>query len=72
MAKKKSGFLRAVFEGPTNMDRTGIHGTPKYNITVQRGHHGNGMSKPKEYKGVSLFSLLRVKKARRSNTIDNR
>jgi len=72
MANKKSSFLRAIFDGPTNMDKTGVHGTPKYNVTVQRGHHGSSTSKPKEYKGVSLFSLLRVRRARKSNTIDNR
>jgi hypothetical protein len=72
MAKKKSSFLRAIFDGPTNMDKTGIHGTPKYNVTVQRGHHGSEMTKPREHKGVSLFSLLRVRKARKSSVIDNR
>ena len=68
MAKKKSGFIRGILEGPTHFE----NGRPKYNATVQRGHHGSSMSQPREHKGVSLFSLLRLRKVRKSNIIDNR
>lgn len=45
----KSRFLLAIFDGPVNMDKSGIHGAPKYNVTVRRGQKKAAMKKLQEW-----------------------